>query len=141
MEEARQFGDRLKELRLLARLTQRKLADLIGVDFSYLSKIENGVLPPPSERVVSQLAEALNTDKDELLILAGKIPADIAEMLKHKKTLELLRSERTQRKVMAKKTSGVSIMKEIQNLSKTTKERLPRIRKRVFGASSGPKEH
>ncbi len=116
MEEARQFGDRLKELRLLARLTQRQLADLIGVDFSYLSKIENGVLPPPSERVLSQLAEALNTDKDELLILAGKIPADIAEMLKNRKTLELLRSRRTQKKIMAKNTDGIGLIKKARNL-------------------------
>ena len=116
MEEARQFGDRLKELRQLARLTQRQLADLIGVDFSYLSKIENGVLPPPSERVISQLAEALNADKDELLILAGKIPADIAEMLKNRKTLELLRSRRTQKKIMAKNTGGTSLLKKAGNL-------------------------
>ena len=129
MKESRQFGARLKELRRLAQLTQRQLASVTGVDFSYLSKIENGALPPPSERVISQLAQALNTDVDELLILAGKIPADIAEMLKHKKTLELLRSERTQRIITAKQASGVSIMKEIKNISKDTKERLPRIPK------------
>ncbi|TET67120.1 MAG: XRE family transcriptional regulator, partial [Dehalococcoidia bacterium] len=57
--EVQVFGARLRELRILAGLTQRELAEKIGVDFSYLSKIENGVLPPPSEKVILRLAEAL----------------------------------------------------------------------------------
>ncbi|MQY72258.1 MAG: helix-turn-helix domain-containing protein, partial [Dehalococcoidia bacterium] len=75
--EVQVFGARVRELRILAGLTQRELAEKIGVDFSYLSKIENGVLPPPSEKVILRLAEALNADKDELITLAGRIPADI----------------------------------------------------------------
>ncbi|MFQ5996000.1 MAG: tetratricopeptide repeat protein [Dehalococcoidales bacterium] len=109
MEEAPQFGKRLRELRIQAQLTQRELAEKIGVDFSYLSKIENGVLPPPSEKVILELAEVLNADRDELIISAGRIPADIAEMLKNRKTLQLLRSERTQQNVMAKREEGVSL--------------------------------
>ena len=93
MEEAKKFGVRLRELRVEARLTQRELADKINVDFSYLSKIENGVLPPPSEKVILQRAEVLNADKDELMTLAGKIPADIAEILKNRETLQSLRSD------------------------------------------------
>lgn len=117
MEEAKQFGTRLRELRIKARLTQRELAEKVNVNFSYLSKIENGVLPPPSERVISQLAEILNADKDELLILAGKIPADIAQMLKNQRTLQLLRAEH-QKKVKAQKREGVSLMKDFKNLTK-----------------------
>ena len=109
--EAQEFGVRLRELRIQAQLTQRKLADKVNIDFTYLSKIENGVLPPPSEKVILQLAEVLNADKDELIILAGKIPSDIAEMLKNRKTLQLLRSDRTQKKVMASgRKRGVALM-------------------------------
>jgi transcriptional regulator with XRE-family HTH domain len=50
--EAQAFSTRLRELRIKARLTQRELAEKVGVDFSYLSKLENGVLPPPSEKVI-----------------------------------------------------------------------------------------
>jgi len=125
MEEAQQFGTRLRELRIQAGLTQRKLADKIGVDFSYLSKIENGILPPPSEKVILRLAEVLNADKDELITLAGRIPADIAKMLKNRKTLQLLRSERTQKKVMAKKGEGINLLKDFRNLAKVTKPRIP----------------
>ncbi|MFC1931565.1 helix-turn-helix domain-containing protein [Chloroflexota bacterium] len=132
MEEAKKFGVRLRELRLLALLTQRGLAEKVGIDFSYLSKIENGVLPPPSEKVILQLAEALNADKDELITLAGKIPADIAELLKNQKTLEILRSERTQKKVLAKKGEGINLVKDFKNMSQAVKTSIPIINYKSF---------
>jgi len=109
--KAGEFGTRLRELRIQAGLTQRDLSEKVNVDFTYLSKIENGVLPPPSEKVILKLAEVLNADKDELITLAGKIPSDIAEMLKNRKMLQLLRSERTQKKVMASsRKRGAALM-------------------------------
>lgn len=69
-------------------MTQRGLVERVKIDFSYLSKIESGVVPPPSEKVISQLAEALNANKDELIILAGKVPSDIVETLKNRETLQ-----------------------------------------------------
>ena len=82
MEEAQKFGSRLRELRIQAGMSQRELADRVNVDFTYLSKIEKGATPPPSSKVILRLAENLDTDQDELLILADKIPPDIAELLK-----------------------------------------------------------
>ena len=131
MEEAKNFGARLRELRLLALLTQRGLAEKVGVDFSYLSKIENGVLPPPSEKVILQLAEVLNADKDELITLAGKIPADIAALLKNQKTLQLLRSESTQKKVMAKR-EGINLVKDFKTMSQAVKTSMPVINYKSF---------
>ena len=81
------FGTRLRQLRKQAGMTQRELADLVSVDFSYLSKIESNAAPPPSEKVISQLAKALNADQDELAILAGRVPADIAPILRNRETL------------------------------------------------------
>ncbi len=95
--DTKEFGTRLRELRKQAGLSQRELANKIGVSFSYLSKIENGVMPPPSERVILRLAEVLNADKDGLMLLAGRIPSDIAQILKTQKALQLLRSDRTQK--------------------------------------------
>ena len=94
MENNTKFGSRLRELRTKASMTLRELAEKVGVNFTYLSKIENGTLPPPSQRVICQLAEVLNAERDELLILAGVIPTDIAEILKDHETLERLRQER-----------------------------------------------
>jgi len=125
------FGARLRELRIQAHLTQRELADKINVDFSYLSKIENEVLPPPSEKVILRLTEVLNADRDELITLAGRIPADIAQMLKNQKALQLLRSDRVQKKVGAsdKKESAVHLLEDIKNLSKAAR---PKINYKAF---------
>lgn len=97
MDDKRSFGAQLRELRKNAGLTLRELAEKVNVNFTYLSKIENGALPPPSEKVVKQLAGVLNYNEDELLTLAGIIPADIAEILKDRRTREKLRSEQAKR--------------------------------------------
>ena len=95
------FPDRLRELRRTARLSQRALAEQVGVDFTYLSKIENGRVEPPSEsvlqRIAKELADKLEMDEtalaDELITLAGKIPSDLAETLsRNPEVVRLLRS-------------------------------------------------
>ena len=95
------FPDRLRELRRAARMSQRALAEQIGVDFTYLSKIENGRVEPPSEgvlqRIAKELAGKLGKDEtalaDELITLAGKIPSDLAETLsRNPEVVRLLRS-------------------------------------------------
>jgi len=106
--EAEKFGKRLRELRKQAGMTQRELAAEVGVNFSYLSKIENGVLPPPSEKVISKLAETLNADRDELLSLAGRIPSEIRKLLTRPEALKFLRSQRGQKvlRISNKKPGG-----------------------------------
>jgi transcriptional regulator with XRE-family HTH domain len=105
------FGTKLRDLRKAAGLTLRELAESVGVNFSYLSKIENGVLPPPSERVVSRLAQVLNYDKDELLALAGIIPADIAEILKDRQAREKLRAGQARKESSATRHAAPSFPK------------------------------
>ena len=81
------FGRKLKELRLKADLTQGELAAEVGVDFTYLSKIENERVDPPSEKTILHIAEILRArlgpevDPDELMALAGKIPSKILNSL------------------------------------------------------------
>ncbi|MFC2067356.1 helix-turn-helix domain-containing protein [Chloroflexota bacterium] len=82
MEEKRIFGARLKELRIRAHLSQRKLASKVGVDFTYISRLENGLSRPPSEKVLLQLSEILHVNKDELITLAGRIPSGIAQKMR-----------------------------------------------------------
>ena len=82
-------------------MSQRDLAERIGVDFTYLSKIENGRVEPPSEAVLrsisKELAEALGENEvelsDGLITLAGKIPSDLAETLsRNPEAVRFLRS-------------------------------------------------
>lgn len=76
-----EFGQRVRDLRKERGLTQRDLAGRIGLDFTYLSKIETGALPPPSEAAIARMAEHLATDNEELLAVARKIPSDLARTL------------------------------------------------------------
>ena len=75
------FGPLLRELRVAASLSQRQLADRVGVDFSYLSKIENEKLPPPGEDKLLLIARVLKHDADELLAAARRVPADLQSRL------------------------------------------------------------
>ncbi len=123
--ESKDFGTKLKELRKLAGLSQRQLADRIGVNFSYLSKIESGKMPPPSEQIIMRLAEVLDTEKDELLTLAGKIPSDIAQLLKSREALEILRSERIQKKIKkVNRKEGTGMIRNL-NYKKLSKLAVP----------------
>lgn len=67
------FGKKILELRRQKRLTQRELAALLEVDFTYISKIENDGIPhPPSEQLIRNMARVLSANAEELLDLAGK---------------------------------------------------------------------
>lgn len=74
------FGERVRAARKAKRIDLRTLAGVVGVHFTYLSKIENGRLDfgdAPGEGLILKLAAALDTDADELLLLAQKIPERI----------------------------------------------------------------
>jgi HTH-type transcriptional regulator, competence development regulator len=77
-EALRVFGDRLRQLRRAKGLTLRQLAEATGVDFTYLSKLENGRMAySPSAEMVRKLARVLDADALELLELANKLPPEL----------------------------------------------------------------
>ena len=59
----------------------RQLAGRIDVEPSYLSKIERGLEPRPSEATTRALALALGEDPDTLLAMAGKVSADLQAII------------------------------------------------------------
>jgi HTH-type transcriptional regulator, competence development regulator len=72
------FGERLRQIRKERGLTLRAVAEGAGIDFTYLSKIENGRIPyTPAVETIRQLASALKVDAIELLTLANKLPAEL----------------------------------------------------------------
>jgi len=85
------LGARLRQLRKATGMSQRAVADRVKIDFTYLSKIESGLMYP-SEEVLKKLAKVLDADKDELITLAGKVPSDLAKVLRNKEILKYLRS-------------------------------------------------
>lgn len=80
MAESKTFGEFLREARKAKKLSQRKLAALIDVNFTYLSKIENNEMPAPSEEKIQLLAEHLELDSDELFALAGRTSEELTEL-------------------------------------------------------------
>ncbi len=60
-------------------MSQRALAELINVDFSYISKIENSRLPAPAADTVLAMAKALGVEPARLLALTRKLPSGIEE--------------------------------------------------------------
>jgi transcriptional regulator with XRE-family HTH domain len=87
------FGRRLRELRLAKGLNQKALADVVGINFTYLSKVETGTMAPPAEETIRKLAAALGADAEELILLAGKVPAELREIVTSKAVVpDLLRA-------------------------------------------------
>jgi PAS domain S-box-containing protein len=74
------FGQRLKELRKAKGMTQRELAQKAAISYAYVSKLETGVMPPPRQKTILALAQALYTNQeetDELFGLANKMPSEL----------------------------------------------------------------
>ncbi len=81
------FADYLRSLREERRrkdpsFSLRQVAQRAGIQPAYLSKIERGDFPPPSEEKIRVLAEELDVDTDVLLAMAGKISSDLQEIIR-----------------------------------------------------------
>ena len=77
------FGEFLRGLRKDKKKTQRGLAKEVGVNYTYLSKVENDApgFNTVSEGTLRRLARALDTDPDVMITRAGKVPEDVQRML------------------------------------------------------------
>ncbi len=64
-----------------AQFSVRKVAGRIGVEPSYLSKIERDIESAPSEPRIRALAQELGEDPDFLLALAGKVSLDLQQTI------------------------------------------------------------
>lgn len=86
------FGKRIRlrreELRRAdTAFSVRRVAERIGVEPSYLSKVERDLQPPPSEEKIVALARELDLDADELLAMAGKVASDLSEVIRRRPQL------------------------------------------------------
>ncbi len=86
------FGKFIREQREVlkakdSRFSVRKVAQRIGVEPAYLSKIERGEVAPPSELKIRALAKELDQDPDVLLAMAGKVSSDLLEIIRKRPQL------------------------------------------------------
>jgi len=87
-----EIGQRIRELRKRKHLTLRQLAQKAKINYTYLSKIENGRLShTPSVGTLRDLAWALDVDELELLQLANKLPAGFEHIAKSRDALRFFR--------------------------------------------------
>jgi transcriptional regulator with XRE-family HTH domain len=75
------FGEILRQLRKQSGISIKKLAPELGVDYSYLSKLENDSITP-SVNMAQRIAAYFNYDSDRLLLAAGKVPEEILQILR-----------------------------------------------------------
>lgn len=75
------FGSLMRMLRQQQGVGIKRLASDLDVDYTYISRIENGKATP-SEKVINKFSDYFRYDKDELMILADKIPEDIKRILR-----------------------------------------------------------
>ena len=75
------FGATVRRLREGQKIGLRKFAQIVGMSPTYLSKVERDEFKPPTEEKVRAIAEALGQDADELLSLAGRVSADLADII------------------------------------------------------------
>ncbi len=71
------FSDKVRSLRKAKGWSLRTLAEKVGVGFTYLSRVENQRLnfgDYPSDALIHRLADALEADEEELLLLAERVP-------------------------------------------------------------------
>jgi transcriptional regulator with XRE-family HTH domain len=87
-----EFGEYLRQRREALRAGDRRysvrqVAGRVGVEPSYLSKVERGEQPPPGEQTILALARELGEDPDVLLALAGKVSSDLQQIIRKRPQL------------------------------------------------------
>ena len=82
-----QFSQRVRELREQHGLNQKELAQHLVVSPNYVNKVENEWLQfgdYPSAKFIHKLADGLNGDEDELLLLADKVPDRLRKRIRER---------------------------------------------------------
>jgi transcriptional regulator with XRE-family HTH domain len=87
-----QFGEYIREVRegLLAsdrRFSLRQVAQRVGIEPAYLSKVERGEVAPPSEETISRIANELGQDRNLLLAMAGKVSRELQDIIRRRPQL------------------------------------------------------
>ncbi len=109
------FGEFIKEKRLAAKCSLRQFAKKVGMQASNYCNVENGALPPPSDKL-DDIASALGITKrsmeyNQFHDLAAKarneVPADIARMVKESALIPALLRTVEGEKVSEKQIRGI----------------------------------
>ncbi len=81
-QNKKSFGAFLRKIRTEKGYSIKQLSPKLNVNYSYLSKLENGH-SMPSEEFVDRISNVFEIEKEELMVRAGKIPNDVIEILQN----------------------------------------------------------
>jgi HTH-type transcriptional regulator, competence development regulator len=117
----RTFGQILVELRRTKGISQRQLAASVGIDFSYVSKLENDRMAPPAADTIVRICEALSVPISSLLCYTGKVPSQLKQMVgESPAALEFLREARSMNLSEAEWESLIRRLKRLRKAKKRT---------------------
>ncbi len=74
------IGELIRQHRVLAGLTQRQLGELVGTSFTHISKVEAN-REIPSADLVKSIADALQGNVEEFLLLARRVPEELGDIV------------------------------------------------------------
>ncbi len=103
MDLKKDFGLRLKELRIKKGITQSHLAEITGIDPKHISHIETGRSFPKAD-LIEKLANALDVDYTKLFLTSH---LKNNEALKEQINLLLLKATEEELKIIYKIISGI----------------------------------
>lgn len=120
------FAEFLRSARERSGQTQATLAEKCRLTGSYISLLESGKKPAPSDRVVRRLAAALGLDAEEALQVAhiDRAPDDL------RRALDRLRSQAARERDLRERTAEALFPLSIWNLLPST---LPHSKRRAVG--------
>jgi len=86
------FGSYVREKREALRqkdksYSLRQVAERIGIEPSYLSKVERGFPAPLSEGKIRALSDELEENPDIMLALSGKVSSDVLDIIRKRPEL------------------------------------------------------
>jgi transcriptional regulator with XRE-family HTH domain len=84
-----EFGELLRNLRKQHKITQRQLAERVGIDFTYISKIESNTMDPPAEDKIIKMAEVLQVEPESLILAANKVPKSLQRLITENKEIPI----------------------------------------------------
>lgn len=69
------IAETLRNTRRSHKLSLRAIAAILGVNYTYISKLESDSTQyPPSDRFITRFAEHFKLDGDRLMLECGRIP-------------------------------------------------------------------
>jgi transcriptional regulator with XRE-family HTH domain len=84
----------LREVRQSAGVSLKEAGPGLGVNYTYLSKIENGVVSPSAD-LLSRMVKYYDADQDQVFSAARRLPPDISAIVEQHRdaVIELLRRQ------------------------------------------------